>query len=159
MRVIITVAAFAPVHIFESIRVCGSDMHFGPIAIGDTYMQQRHLSNWMVYSAFFNLPLRLDGLDVLDVGVMAGASSYLFAAMGAASVTAIEEAPTSCRMIDFIAESFRLPLSAECRSMYSIGEEELGDDGAPRWLNRFDLAVFSGVIYRESAWLVALRVC
>jgi hypothetical protein len=35
-------------------------------------MGHRHLTNWATYAAHFNLPMRLDGLDVLDVGVMAG---------------------------------------------------------------------------------------
>jgi hypothetical protein len=50
----------------------GHDQHFGPLVVQNTYMGHRHLTNWATFATYFNLPMRLDGLDILDVGVMAG---------------------------------------------------------------------------------------
>jgi 2-polyprenyl-3-methyl-5-hydroxy-6-metoxy-1,4-benzoquinol methylase len=69
------------------------DVAVGPLRVTGTTMGHRYLTLWAAYADVFGLPARLDGLDVLDVGAATGASSLLFAALGAARV-AVPDATT-----------------------------------------------------------------
>jgi hypothetical protein len=74
----------------------------------------------------------------------------------------MEEAPKSCAVIEYIGKEFGLPLEAACASLYDItddGKVDLGPEkGVQNWANKFDLVVFSGVIYHVSDPLLSLRL-
>mmetsp|Transcript_13487 Transcript_13487/g.46293 ORF Transcript_13487/g.46293 Transcript_13487/m.46293 type:complete len:217 (-) Transcript_13487:4-654(-) len=79
-------------------------------------MGHRYLTLWAAYADVFGLPARLDGLDVLDVGAATGASSLLFAALGAARVAV----PDSTTGPGLPHQTSELARSVESKSMRLI---------------------------------------
>ncbi|KAH8091627.1 methyltransferase [Aureococcus anophagefferens] len=117
-------------------------------------MGHRYLTLWAAYADVFGLPARLDGLDVLDVGAATGASSLLFAALGAARVAAPESTTGASSLEEnargarggILAAALGLervvePLAA---SLYAPG---LFDDASSPHYGAFDVVVCSGVLY------------
>ena len=115
------------------------------------YMASRYFSMLALAVDGFGVPADLSGLDVLDIGAYNGAASFALAAMGAASVTAVEEVPTYTRTIDLVADSYGLPIKTVAASLYALPD-------MPDLQSRFDVVFFFGVLYHVSDPLLALRV-
>jgi SAM-dependent methyltransferase len=120
-------------------------------------MRQRHLwllGNFMEDAALGKpLPRDLRGKRVLDVGCWTGGTSLLLAAMGAQSITAIEEVRKYADCVSFLAGAFGIDERLRVRnlSLYECA-------AAPEFQDAFDYALFAGVLYHVTDPVLALRI-
>jgi 2-polyprenyl-3-methyl-5-hydroxy-6-metoxy-1,4-benzoquinol methylase len=113
-------------------------------------MGDRHIDILATFMSLYGrLPENLADKVVLDVGCWTGGMSLLLAGMGA-QVVAIEEVRKYAECVHYLKRAFGLEnLEVHSRSLYSL-------DG-PRFDNRFDIVVYSGVLYHVSDPVLSLR--
>lgn len=92
------------------------------------------------------LPADLTGWSVLDIGCNAGFFSFEMWRRGASSVIGIDADPRYLAQARYAAEVLGAPVRFEQRSVYDVGE----------LATRFDLVLFSGVLYHLRHPLLAL---
>ncbi len=73
-------------------------------------------------------------------GAGTGATSFLLAALGAKSVTAIEVKDASCAAIELVADAYSLPIGVVHASLNNLNDPRLGLG------NLFDVVVAFGVL-------------
>lgn len=135
----------------QSVRFSwGHDHDFGSFRLGGA-MGDRHVR---IIASLIDrgwLPGDLGGKDVLDIGCWTGGTSLLLTALGA-RVAAIEEVRKYSDAADFLRLAFAAQgLEVFCASIYDLPEfEAIGE--------RFDFALFAGVLYHLSDPLLALRI-
>lgn len=128
----------------------GHNHDFGAFSMSGL-MQDRHINVLAAFMTLFGVPpLDLSGKTVLDVGCWTGGTSLLLAAMGA-RVLAIEEVVKYAKCAGYLKDAFAVDnLEVESRSLYSLDEE--------RFRDRFDLVLYSGVLYHVSDPVLSLRI-
>jgi 2-polyprenyl-3-methyl-5-hydroxy-6-metoxy-1,4-benzoquinol methylase len=114
-------------------------------------MGNRHLTVLSVFMGRLHaLPRDLQGLRVLDIGCWTGGTSLLLAAMGA-DVVAIEEVPMYVEALNYLVSSFGVSnLHPRVLSLFDLE--------VPEFQDRFDLVLFSGVIYHLTDPVLGLRL-
>jgi 2-polyprenyl-3-methyl-5-hydroxy-6-metoxy-1,4-benzoquinol methylase len=114
-------------------------------------MQDRHIHVLAAFMTLFGVPERdLAGRAVLDVGCWTGGTSLLLAALGA-RVLAIDEVVKYADCVGYLRRAFELEnLEVQSRSLYSLDEPAFGD--------RFDLVLYSGVLYHVTDPVLSLRI-
>jgi tRNA (mo5U34)-methyltransferase len=85
------------------------------------------------------LPDRLDGLRVLDIGTYDGFYAFECERRGAAEVVAIDVNPIDCRCFKVARDLLGSNVTYHHMSVYEMDEEVLG--------GKFDLVLFPGVFY------------
>jgi 2-polyprenyl-3-methyl-5-hydroxy-6-metoxy-1,4-benzoquinol methylase len=128
----------------------GHNHDFGSFTLPGA-MRDRHIEVLATFMEECGVPERsLQGKRVLDIGCWTGGMSLLLAAMGA-QVYAIEEVRKYADCVDYMKNAFGLPnLTVENRSLYSLAEEKFYD--------RFDIAIYSGVLYHVTDPVLSLRI-
>ena len=90
------------------------------------------------------------GKKVLDIGCWTGGAALLLAAMGA-DVVAVEEVRKYVDCVEYLKQCFGVDnLQVENRSLYSLDDEGFRD--------RFDIVLYSGVLYHVSDPVLSLRI-
>jgi SAM-dependent methyltransferase len=114
-------------------------------------MGDRHLHVLAAFMTLFGVPARdLTGSTILDVGCWTCGTSLLLAAMGA-RVLAIEEVVKYADSVRYMRDAFAVEnLDVHSRSLYSLDEDAFRD--------RFDLALYSGVLYHVTDPVLSLRI-
>lgn len=85
------------------------------------------------------LPERLDGLRVLDIGTYDGMFAFECERRGAAEVVAVDVHPVDCRCFGIARELLDSDVKYLQMSVYQLDEQALG--------GQFDLVLFPGVFY------------
>jgi len=93
------------------------------------------------------LPLRLDGMRVLDVGCNAGFFSVEAKRLGASYVLGIEAVPKHLEQAQLVRDVLEIDLDLRCLSVYDVTTA----------LGEFDLTFFLGVLYHLRHPLLALE--
>mmetsp|Transcript_30635 Transcript_30635/g.49587 ORF Transcript_30635/g.49587 Transcript_30635/m.49587 type:complete len:441 (-) Transcript_30635:207-1529(-) len=84
----------------------GHDIKIGPLQVNG-YLSTMHLHLMSMFIDYFGFPRKISDANVLDIGSVSGASSYLYAAMGARKVVVVEDQPVTRELIDFVGSSLR----------------------------------------------------
>jgi 2-polyprenyl-3-methyl-5-hydroxy-6-metoxy-1,4-benzoquinol methylase len=128
----------------------GHNHDFGTFAMPGL-MQDRHIHVLATFMTLFGVPAPdLTGKSVLDVGCWTGGTSLLLAAMGA-RVLAIDEVVKYADCVAYLRDAFGVEnLEVQSRSLYSLDEEAFAE--------RFDLVLYSGVLYHVSDPVLSLRI-
>lgn len=128
----------------------GHNHDFGSFRL-DGAMRDRHIEVLATFMEEYGVPQQsLRGLRVLDIGCWTGGMSLLMAAMGA-EVYAIEEVRKYADCVNYMKHAFGLDnLTVENRSLYSLDDEKFYD--------RFDIALYSGVLYHVTDPVLSLRI-
>jgi len=128
----------------------GHNHDFGDFQL-EGLMGNRHIFLPAVFMDEFKvLPKSLEGKSILDVGCWTGGTSMLLSAMGA-NVVAIEEVKKYVDSLNYLKESFGIKnIEAKNLSVYECAGEEFHD--------RFDYALFAGVLYHVTDLLLILRI-
>ena len=113
-------------------------------------MRNRHIDILATFMDVYGVPGRdLRGKAVLDIGCWTGGTSLLLTAMGA-EVFAIEEVSKYANCVEYLKSAFGLDrLAVENRSLYSLNSDEFYD--------RFDIVLYSGVLYHVTDPVLSLR--
>ena len=127
----------------------GHDHDFGDFQMVGR-MGDRHLSIPARFIGQGALPLDLTNRTVLDVGCWTGGTSLLLTAMGA-DVVAIEEVTKYAECVRYLAESFGVAdLDVHNLSLFETAHR-------PDFQDRFDYALYSGVLYHVTDPVLSLR--
>jgi 2-polyprenyl-3-methyl-5-hydroxy-6-metoxy-1,4-benzoquinol methylase len=128
----------------------GHNHDFGSFSLSGA-MRDRHIEVLATFMKEYGVPERsLSGLRVLDIGCWTGGMSLLLTAMGA-EVFAIEEVRKYADCVNYMKNAFGLDnLTVENRSLYSLDDEKFYD--------RFDLVLYSGVLYHVTDPVLSLRI-
>lgn len=128
----------------------GHNHDFGDFYL-DGQMGNRHISILSTFmDSFRNVPKKLDGLKVLDIGCWTGGTSLLLCALGA-HVVAIEEVKKYVECLSYLKEAFNIKnLNPLNLSLYDLTNSEFQD--------RFDLILYAGVLYHVSDPIISLRI-
>lgn len=114
-------------------------------------MGDRHVEILATFMSLYGLlPQNLKGMTVLDIGSWTGGMGLLLAGMGA-RVLGIEEVRKYAESLRYLKHAFAIDnLDVESRSLYSLAH--------PQYENRFDIVVYSGVLYHVTDPVVSLRI-
>lgn len=128
----------------------GHNHDFGTFTLAGA-MRDRHIWVLAAFMEEYGVPEQsLRGKRVLDVGCWTGGMSLLLSAMGA-EVYAIEEVRKYADCVNYMKHAFGLDnLTVENRSLYSLDDEKFYD--------RFDIALYSGVLYHVTDPVLSLRI-
>jgi 2-polyprenyl-3-methyl-5-hydroxy-6-metoxy-1,4-benzoquinol methylase len=128
----------------------GHNHDFGTFTLPGA-MRDRHIEVLAAFMQEHGAPEEsLRGKRVLEIGCWTGGMSLLLSAMGA-EVFAIEEVRKYADCVNYMKNAFGLDnLTVENRSLYSLAEEKFYD--------RFDIVLYSGVLYHVTDPVLSLRI-
>jgi SAM-dependent methyltransferase len=114
-------------------------------------MGNRHIDILAAFmSEYGALERNLKGKEILDVGCWTGGASLLLTAMGA-NVVAVEEVRKYADCLEYLKYAFGLDtLQIQKQSLYSLDSKEFFD--------RFDIVLYSGVLYHVTDPVLSLRI-
>lgn len=133
---------------FEAQRSWGHNYTVDDASYLPGEMGNRHLDILERFIASGELPPRLEGYRVLDIGCWTGGEAHLMAALGA-HVDVVEEHPTYLEATLHVAQALELRVFSAGHSAYEIGHGYTGV---------YDIVYLSGVISHVSDPITLLRI-